>query len=93
MFQLSRAILRNNNLHLPVSLDRGAKKIRNKLKKVGLFEVKKEDSPFHIEYLKKDGEHILKVSSTSPVLGKIEVSSKELRDAINNLSDSLFTES
>ena len=89
---LSRPALRNYGLKLHVNIPEGSPEIEALL----------QDSPFHIDNSRKltfslsienvDSEYLIKFSSTDPSIAGYQARAHTLQEAINKISDEVFSE-
>jgi len=103
VFGISRSALRNYGYRLPVALSverpgdlkqatgLSVSQLGNKLGKSAFFISNESNLQYKISYSREDDLNFLSFTSSTGNPGEIKVSSNDLREAINKLSDVVFT--
>lgn len=91
-FNLARASLRNAGLRLPVNYSEGDTEIFKRLRKSAFILDNSRSLQYSIEYDNWAGEITLKFRSSTPGMVDIQVRGNNLSDAINQLTEEVFTQ-
>ena len=91
-FQLSRALLRNYGIKLPVNIDKNMpSRIAAYLDSGPFSVIKTLQVPYRVVHEKVEEKHVLRFHSTTSAIGEITVESSDLIEAVNSLSNSVFS--
>lgn len=92
IYNLSKAALRNNGFRLPVMVaDSLPQKVWDELAGTAFILHTQNDLPFEIVFERNDNEYVLRFISRKSSSANITVKASDLRDAVNKLTDEVFS--